>query len=148
VKHQDNRNDVDLVTFDTRVRVMDLYQVWHTEPSGFTNTSAALDAAGEILSRSRADRKLIYLITDGLPEAYTLRGEPRAGNPEKSLEAAVNSASRLRAVEGLRLTIILLEPEKRMYIDATKRIAEAGGGSIITTDPGNLAPQLLIDYGV
>ena len=80
--------------------------------------------------------------------AYTRDGEPRAGNPEKSLEAAVASAGKLRNVEGLRLTVILLEPDKRMYIDATKRYAEAGGGSIITTDPKNLAPELLIDYGL
>jgi len=148
VKHQDNRNTVDLIAFDTGVRVMDLYEVWNTSPGGFTNTSAALDAAGDLLSRSRADRKVIYLITDGLPEAYTLKGEPRAGNPEKSLEAAMRSASALHGIEGLRLTIILLEPEKRMYIDATKNIAEAAGGSIITTDPKNLAPELLIDYGL
>jgi Mg-chelatase subunit ChlD len=148
VKHQDNRNTVDLIAFDTRVRVMDLYEVWNTSPGGFTNTSAALDAAGDLLSRSRADRKVIYLITDGLPEAYTLKGEPRAGNPEKSLEAAMRSASALHGIEGLRLTIILLEPEKRMYIDATKSIAESAGGSIITTDPKNLAPELLIDYGL
>ncbi len=71
VKRRDRRNIVDLVGFDTDVRPMDLVSVWESKPGGFTNTGAALKTAAELLRHSRSDQNLVYLITDGYPEAYT-----------------------------------------------------------------------------
>ena len=125
-----------------------MLQAWECTPGGFTNTGEALATAHELLKDSKADYKLIYLITDGLPEAYTdkLTGHPRAGDLDKSLKIAVNEAKKLKKISKIKLTIILLEPEEDVYTEAANTIAQAAGGSVIVTDPKDLATEILTDY--
>ena len=148
VKHRNPRNIVDFIAFDSTVQVMDILQAWHSTPSGFTNTGEALSTAYELIRDSQADRKLIYLITDGLPEAYTdpRTGAPRAGDLEKSLSIAVREAKKLKRIPRLKLTLILLEPEEEIYTEAAKTIAKAVDGDVIVTDPNELATEMLMDY--
>ena len=148
VKNRNPRNIVDFIAFDSTVKVMDILSAWRSGPSGFTNTGEALSTALQLIKNSRADYKLVYLITDGLPEAYTdpITGRPRAGDLEKSLRVAVNEAKKFRDAARLKLTIILLEPKENLYTDAAKTIAKAAGGDVIVTEPGALATELLTDY--
>lgn len=147
IKRRDRRNTVDLVGFDTDVRPMDLVSVWESKPGGFTNTGAALRAAREILERSRADQNIVYLITDGYPEAYTEKdGRSIAGDNERSLASAVAEAGELRRVRNVRLVHILLEPKERIFVDAAEKIVGAAHGKLITTDPARLAAEMLTDY--
>jgi Mg-chelatase subunit ChlD len=148
VKHRNSQNIVDFIAFDSRVHVMDLLSAWRSTPSGFTNTGEALLTAHEILKDSYADRKLVYLITDGLPEAFTdpQTGEPRAGDLEKSLKIAVKQAKKFKKYTDLRFTIILLEPKEDVYTSAAETLAQASGGSVIVTDPQELATEMLMDY--
>jgi uncharacterized protein with von Willebrand factor type A (vWA) domain len=148
VKHRNQRNIVDFIAFDSTVHVMDILSAWQSSPSGFTNTSEALNTARQLIQRSNADNKIIYLITDGLPEAYSdkLTGKPRAGDLDKSLRFAVSEAKKLKKISSLKLTIILLEPKDALYTDAAKTIAKAASGSVIVTDPKELATEMLTDY--
>ncbi len=148
VKNKNPRNIVDFIAFDSTVQVMDMLSAWHSSPSGFTNTGEALSMARRLIKDSQADHKLIYLITDGLPEAYTdkLTGKPRAGDLEKSLHIAVSEAKKLRTINRLKLTMILLEPKERIYTEAAKSVAKAAGGSVIVTDPNELVTEMLTDY--
>jgi Mg-chelatase subunit ChlD len=147
VKKRDRRNTVDLVGFDTDVRPMDLVSVWESKPGGFTNTGAALRTARELLQRSRSDQNLVYLITDGFPEAYTDKdGQSIAGDNERSLASAVAEAGELRRVRNVRLVHILLEPKERIFVDAAEKIVGAAHGKLITTDPNRLAAEMLTDY--
>ena len=149
VKKRNPRNPVDLIAFDNTVSMVDLHGVWESTPWGFTNTSAALSAAESVLKHSKVDSKLVYLITDGLPEAYTGDdGEAKAGDYEKSLNRALSAAKSLTRFRNLRLTILLLEPEDETYVEAAKEIADVVGGAIVATDPQRLATELLVDYGV
>ena len=139
---------MDFIAFDSYVKVMDLLQAWQCTPSGFTNTAEALSVANQLIRNSRADNILIYLITDGLPEAYTdpKSGKPRAGDLEKSLNIAVTEAIKLKKLVNLKFTIILLEPKEELYMEAAKTIAQASGGSVIVTDPKELATEMLTSY--
>ena len=65
---------------------------------------------------------------------------------EKSLELAVREAKRLKKYVELKFTIILLEPKEQLYTDAAKTISKAAGGSVIVTDPQELATEMLMDY--
>lgn len=148
VKHRNQKNIVDFIAFDSNVHVMDILAAWQSSPSGFTNTGEALSTAYELIKGSRADNKLIYLITDGLPEAYTdpRTGEPKAGDLEKSLSVAISEAKKFRKITGLKLTIILLEPKEKLYTDAANTIAKAAGGSVMVTEPEELATEMLTSY--
>ena len=147
VKRRDRRNIVDLVGFDTDVRPMDLVSVWESKPGGFTNTGAALKTAGELLQHSRSDQNLVYLITDGYPEAYTDKdGKSVAGDNERSLASAVAEATGLRRIRNVRLVHILLEPKERIFVDAAEKIVGAAHGKLIMTDPNRLAAEMLTDY--
>ena len=146
VKRKDRRNTVDLVGFDTEVRPMDLVQVWESRPSGFTNTAGALRVAHDLVQKSAADLKLIYLITDGFPEAYTENGRNIAGDNDKSLALALAEARELGRVRNVRLVHILLEPKERIFVEAAEKIVDAAHGKLITTDPNRLAADMLIDY--
>jgi len=146
VKRRDPKNTVDLVGFDTSVRPMDLVQVWESKPGGFTNTGSAIKIASELLERGRSDQKLIYLITDGFPEAYTENGKDIAGDNERSLAYALTQAKGLRRFPDLRLVHILLEPKERIFVEAAQKLVEAARGKLITTDPGKLAADMLVDY--
>jgi len=146
VKRDDPRNIVDIIALDTNVSEIDLLGVWRSEPQGFTNTGESLRVANELLRDSPATFRLVYLITDGLPEAYTSGGKAFAGNPEKSLDYALAQAKKLAKEKRCRFTIIMLEPKEQLYIDAAKKIARAARGSMITTDPQKLASEMLMDY--
>lgn len=145
---RDNKaNRVDLVLMETGVRRAEMLDAWLAKPRGFTNTGGALALAGAILRRSRADRKLVYLITDGLPEAMTLPdGTDIASYPDKCLAYALEQARALKALPGLGFAILLLEPEDEMYVKAAERIAAELGGTVMPTDPRGLARKVLVDY--
>ena len=146
VKRKDRRNLVDLVGFDTDVRPMDLAQVWESKPGGFTNTGEALKVARELVEKSSQDLKIIYLITDGFPEAYTENGRGIAGDNARSLACALEEAGKLTRVRNTRLVHILLEPREKIFVDAAERIVAAARGKLITTDPNRLASDMLMDY--
>ena len=121
-------------------------EVWSSEPNGFTNTGEALKVAGELLRDSKTSKKNIYLITDGLPEAYTANGREYAGDFEKSMEYALTYAEELKKIPTLKFTIILLEVKDEKFIDAAKKISKVLNGNIILTNPKKLASELLIQY--
>jgi len=146
VKERNPRNIVDLVAFDTKVKVMDLLGVWESEAKGFTNTGEAIKTARTLLSESSADRKLVYLITDGLPEAYTEDGNVIAGDTEKSLSYAVKQAKELGLISNTTLTLILLEPKEKIYVDAAQKIVDASNGKTVIVEPEELAAEMLIDF--
>ena len=146
VKNSNPNNVIDLVSFDTTVKVMDLMDVWTSEPTGFTNTGEALKVAGRLLKDTKTSKKSIYLITDGLPEAYSANDREYAGDFEKSMEYALTYARELRKIPTLKFTIILLEVKDKKYIDAAKQISDVLKGSIILTNPRKLASELLIEY--
>ena len=146
-KRANPRNIVDLATFDTTVNVTDLNELWASTPSGFTNTGEALKVARQLAGVSRADKKLVYLITDGLPEAYTTKdGKPKAGDRKLSLEYALEQAGQLARVRDQRTIVLLLEPEADIYVEAATQIAKRAAGSLIVTDPKHLAGEMLVDY--
>jgi Mg-chelatase subunit ChlD len=146
VKRKDRRNLVDLVGFDTEVRPMDLVQVWESRPAGFTNTGEALKVARELVEKSSQDLKIIYLITDGFPEAYTENGRGVAGDNARSLAFALVEAAGLSRVRNVRLVHILLEPREKIFVEAAEKIVAAARGKLITTDPNRLAADMLMDY--
>jgi len=146
-KRANPRNIVDLATFDTVVNVSDLNEIWGQTPSGFTNTGEAIKVARNLIRTSRADKKLVYLITDGLPEAYTTPdGKPKAGDRKLSLEYALKQAGELARVRDQRTIVLLLEPEADMYVEAATQIAKKAAGCLIVTDPKHLAGEMLVDY--
>ncbi len=69
---------IDVVAFDNEVRVLDLLELWECTPGAFTNTAEALHTAHMLLAASRATRKEVYLVTDGLPESVH---RPRRAGP-------------------------------------------------------------------
>jgi Mg-chelatase subunit ChlD len=146
VKRKDRRNIVDLVGFDTEVRPMDLVQVWESKPAGFTNTGEALKVARDLVEKSSSDLKIIYLITDGFPEAYTENGRGVAGDNARSLTYALVEAASLVRLRNVRLVHILLEPQEKIFVDAAQQIVDAAHGKLITTDPNRLAADMLMDY--
>ncbi len=146
IKRRNPKNIVDLVAFDTKVRVIDLLDVWQSEPEGFTNIGEAIKVARALLKDTSADRKMIYLITDGLPEAYTEDGEEYVGDTEKSLGYATSQAKELGSTSNLNFTIILLEPKEKMYVNAAQRITSAASGRTIVVEPQELASELLMDF--
>ncbi|UCE36255.1 MAG: VWA domain-containing protein [Thermoplasmata archaeon] len=146
IKERNPRNVVDLVAFDTEVKVMDLLEVWKSEAKGFTNTGEAIKTARSLLQESSADRKLVYLITDGLPEAYSDNGKVFAGDTDKSLKYAVNQAKELSYISNVYLTMILLEPEKKLYVNAANRIVSASNGKTVVVEPQELAAEMIMDF--
>jgi Mg-chelatase subunit ChlD len=146
IKKRNSRNIVDLVAFDTRVEVIDLLEVWQSEPQGFTNTGEAIKVAGALLKDSHADRKMVYLITDGLPEAYTDDGEEYVGDTDKSLSYATSQAKELGMTPNIQFTLILLEPREKMYVNAAQKITDAINGKTVVVEPEELASELLMDF--
>ncbi|UCE74572.1 MAG: VWA domain-containing protein [Methanomassiliicoccales archaeon] len=146
VKERNPRNIVDLVAFDTKVEVMDLLEVWKSEAKGFTNTGEAIKTARTLLQESSADRKLVYLITDGLPEAYTENEEVFAGDTDKSLNYAISQAKELSYVQDVHLTMVLLEAKEKIYLDAAQRIVSASNGKAVIVEPQELAAEMIMDF--
>ena len=138
---------VDIATFDNEVRVRDLVELWEASPGAFTNTGAALQVAFDLLRSSRASRKELYLVTDGLPECYTdSQGVVRSGNLAKAMESALRSAQELRTVSPLETTLVLLKSQNPAYETAAREIAQVLHGTVVITDPGRLAFQLLLRF--
>lgn len=149
VKQDARENPVDLVAMDTSVRRVDLLDAWKASPHGFTNTGAAMRLAYEILKVSRGDRRLVFLVTDGLPEAYTTPdGIDVAGRPEKCLDYALEQARKLRGLPGVGVTMVLLEPRDPLYVQAAEALAKEVGGKVLKTDPKDLAKAMLLEYDV
>ena len=144
IKAENPRNIIDLVGFNTHVELMDLVSVWEAEPKGFTNTAGALKTASLLFKESGADSKLVYLITDGLPEAYiNERGVDVVDDPDTCLPYAVQEAKTLPG----KLILILLEPKDELYVTAAKKIVKAGRDSkMLITDPQKLAREMLEDF--
>lgn len=143
VRRQKEKDRIDIIGFDTRVSLMDLMAVWKAEPSGFTNIGGALRNARMLFEDSKTDIKIAYLITDGLPEAYTdEKGNEVAGEPDVCLVYALREAADLDA----HLTLILLEPEDESYVEAGKRIVDEAQGRLIVTNPRELMHEVLSDY--
>jgi len=138
---------IDVATFDNEVRVRDLLSLWEASPGAFTNTGEALKAARDLLAGSRASRKELYLITDGLPEAYTDRnGVVHSGNLKLAQASALEHARELRRVGPLVSTIVLLKSSDPSYEKAARELAQGLGGSVVITDPRRLAFELLIRF--
>ena len=66
----------DIIAVSTRPRVVTLREVMSMEPRGFTNIQESIALARSLFDTSRSERHLLFLITDGLPEAATADGNP------------------------------------------------------------------------
>ncbi len=138
---------IDLLAFDNAVTVLDLVALWECTAGSFTNTAEALRAAHLLLRSSRASRREVYLITDGLPESYTADdGTVRAGQLDEALERALDRARELATVTPLRATVILLKSAHPEYEPAARSIARTLGGELVVTDPGRLGVELLVRW--
>lgn len=142
----DNRdNRVDVIEMETSVKRVDLLDAWVSTPKGFTNTGGALQLAAELLESSRADRKLVYLITDGLPEAMTKEGQDFAAQPDRCLDYALKQARKLARLKP-GFAIVLLEAEDEMFVDAAEQIAAELKGKVIKTDPRKLVKEVYLAF--
>ncbi|MCI4339784.1 MAG: hypothetical protein L3J73_00750 [Thermoplasmata archaeon] len=138
---------IDVVAFDNEVRVLDLLELWECAPGSFTNTAEALRTAHLLLRSSRATRKEVYFVTDGLPESYTdVDGRVRSGNLEAAMQHAVARAQELRTVTPLTFSMILLKSEHPEYELAARELTRLLGGSLVITDPGHLGVELLVRW--
>jgi Mg-chelatase subunit ChlD len=138
---------IDVFAFDNEVRVLDLVELWECKAGAFTNTAEALRAAHLLLQASRATRRELYLITDGLPEAYTADdGQVRAGQLDVAMERALERAREVATVPALKSTMLLLRSEHPEYEVAARSIARTMGGDLLVTDPGRLGVELLVRW--
>ncbi|MGI0130267.1 MAG: hypothetical protein ACREEC_08990, partial [Thermoplasmata archaeon] len=116
-------------------------------PGSFTNTAEALHTAHLLLASSRASRREVYLITDGLPESYTDRdGRVRSGQLDVAMARALERARELATVTPLKYTMSLLRSEHPEYEVAAREITRTVGGSLAVTDPERLGVELLIRW--
>lgn len=144
VKRRNRRNTVEVFLMDTSVKAASLREVWTAQPRGFTNHGAALRLARESARRAPGQRTLVYLVTDGLPEAYTKEGEDVAGHPERAMAFAKEQAKRMRREPGVvGFVMLLLEPEDEMFVAAAEALAKEAGGRVVPVDPQELAKALL-----
>ena len=147
VRQANPRNRVDVLLMDTSVRSVTLREVWDAEPRGFTNHGAALRLARELARRRKSQRLLVYMVTDGLPEAYTKEGEDVAGHPDKAMAYAKEQARLLRRERALSgFVMLLLEPKDERYVKAAKELARECGGRVQDVDPQELARTLLKQF--
>jgi Mg-chelatase subunit ChlD len=138
---------VDLLAFDNDVQVLDLVELWECKAGAFTNTAEALRTVHLLLRASRASRREVYLITDGLPEAYTdADGQVRSGALDVAMERALERARELATVTPLRATVLLLKSEHPEYEAAARAIARTLGGEMVVTEPGHLGVELLVRW--
>jgi Mg-chelatase subunit ChlD len=138
---------VDVLAFDNDVQVLDLVELWECKAGAFTNTAEALRAAHLLLRSSRASRRELYLITDGLPEAYTdADGRVRSGQLDVAMERALERARELATVSPLRTTMILLKSEHPEYETAARTIARTLAGDLMITEPAHLGVELLVRW--
>lgn len=163
VRQANPRNRVDILLMDTSVRAATLRDVWETAPRGFTNHGAALRLARELARRRKSQRLLVYMVTDGLPEAFTREGaavhdengalvsySPRedvAGHPDKAMAYAKQEARLLRRERALAgFVMLLLEPKDERYVKAARELAKEAGGRVQDVDPQALARTLLKQF--
>jgi len=147
IKRENPRNKVDMIAVSTRARPVTLKEVMSLEPHGFTNHQEAFALARALFDGSRSDRHLLFLITDGLPEAYIDRtGNPVAGDLKKAMDLTLAEVSALDRVHDLAFEVFLLEPGDETFVSAAKRIAKAGGGNMIIADPKELAYKVIGEY--
>lgn len=138
---------IDLVAFDNTVTVLDLVELWECRAGSFTNTAEAIRAAHLLLRASRASRRELYLITDGLPESYTAEdGSVRSGRLDEALDHALVRAREMATVTPLRSTVILLKSAHPEYEVAARTIARTLGGELVVTDPTHLGVELLVRW--
>jgi Mg-chelatase subunit ChlD len=138
---------IDLLQMETSVHRVDLAGCWNAQPGGFTNFAAALREARRLLDAGMADRRIVYLITDGLPEARPLPdGGDKADNPSACIPPALEEARRLRRSGPVRLVLYQLESRDERFVDAANRIAKAAGGRTEFLDPQDLLRHLVVDY--
>ena len=138
---------IDVFTFDNEVRVLDLVELWECTPGAFTNTAEALRAAHLLLRASRASRRELFVITDGLPEAYTDElGQVRSGQLDVAMERALERARELATVAPLRSAVLLLKSEHPEYEVAARAIARTLGGELVVTEPSHLGIELLVRW--
>ena len=138
---------VDVLAFDNTVSALDLVELWECKPGAFTNTAEALRTAHLLLQPSRASRKELFLITDGLPEAYTDdAGQVRSGQLDVAMERALERARELATVTPLRTAVILLKSEHPEYEVAARAIARTLGGEMVVTEPTHLGIELLVRW--
>jgi Mg-chelatase subunit ChlD len=138
---------IDVLAFDNEVQVLDLVELWECRAGAFTNTAEALRAAHLLLRASRATRRELYLITDGLPEAYTDDdGRVRSGQLDVAMEHALARASELATVSSLKSTVLLLKSEHPEYEPAARAIARTLHGEMVVTDPTHLGVELLVRW--
>ncbi len=138
---------VDVLAFDNDVAALDLVELWECRPGAFTNTAEALRAAHLLLQPSRASRKELFLITDGLPEAYTDElGQVRSGQLDVAMERALERARELATVTPLRTAVILLKSDHAEYETAARAIARTLGGEMVVTEPTHLGIELLVRW--
>ncbi|MHB8605647.1 MAG: VWA domain-containing protein [Thermoplasmatota archaeon] len=147
VKAEHPRNRVDFIAMSTGVKRIDALGVWESEPRGFTNTGAALRLAADLLKDAKSERGLVYLVTDGLPEAYTVAGEDVAGHPDKAKKFALDQAARLKKTPGFGAFVcLLLEPDDEMYVKAARELAKALDGRVVPVAPAELAKTMLREF--
>jgi len=147
IKRESPRNRVDIIAVTTTPRPVSLREVMGMEPVGFTNIQHSLAMAKEVFDTSRADRHLLFLITDGLPEAYTsAEGEPVAGDLERSLELAMHEAAGLDRYRYLNFRIFLLEAIDDIFIGSARKLAKSGGGRVIVVDPRELGHEVISNF--
>lgn len=138
---------VDVLAFENEVRVLDLLELWKCSPGSFTNTAEVIRVAHRLLESSRAHRKEFFLITDGLPEAYTdAEGRVRSGQLETAMDHALSEARALTKVHPLRFSMLLLKSTHPEYEAAARAIARTIGGELIVTDPEHLGVELLVRW--
>ena len=138
---------IDVLAFDNDVQVLDLVELWECKAGAFTNTAEALRAAHLLLRASRATRREFYLITDGLPEAYTdEESRVRSGQLDVAMEHALERARELATVADLKSTVLLLKSEHPEYEPAARAIARTLRGEMVVTDPARLGVELLVRW--
>jgi hypothetical protein len=138
---------IDVLAFDNRVDILDLVELWECKPGAFTNTGEALRTAFLLLRSSRASRREVYLVTDGLPEAYTdSDGNVRSGNLPAAMESALTHARELATVRPLKFSLILIRSEHAEYESAAREIARTLEGTMVVTDPNRLGVELLVRW--
>jgi len=137
---------VDIIAFDSYAAICDLLTVWNSESSGFTNMADAIRLARGLIENTNADRTMIYLISDGLPEAYHDGDDVVAGDFEGAMNATKNELLMLRDNPSIQFTIVLLELEDEQYLEAADELAKIVNGKVYQTDPQNLAQDLLREF--
>ncbi len=138
---------IDVLAFDNEVSPLDLVELWECRAGAFTNTAEAIRAAHLLLDASRASRRELYLITDGLPEAYTdEEGKVRSGQLDEAMERALERARELATVTPLKTTVILLKSDHPEYETAARLLTRTLGGELVVTEPAHLGVELLVRW--